>query len=278
MKCRICNSEQSKFLFKIREKNDEIKFIKCDECGLVYTDLILSTIKLQETYSEQYFRENYHNVLSSKISFFKEILEFIESQTKKVGKLLDVGCGVGTFLEIAKTKKWDAIGVEISNSAIRNTQKKKNLEVYEGSIELLPRQYKDFDLITAWDVIEHVEDPVDFLLHINKILKKDGILVLKIPNSQSISVRFYMLLSRISNRDYIHATSHLSHFTASTISLTLEKAGFVVHKIQTAPEPTTTNHDISWKRILWKLLAGFLKCTDLFQGQRASLVIMAQRG
>ncbi|RZB30172.1 MAG: hypothetical protein SRB1_02452 [Desulfobacteraceae bacterium Eth-SRB1] len=274
--CRVCNSDHSKFLFQLRDSREEIRFFHCLECGMIYTDLILFERRVQETYSENYFKEHYLEVLASKVLFFNDILESIENETGRVGKILDVGCGIGTFLEIARDRGWDTTGIEVSSFAAQYARDKK-LRVYEGFVGQVPLEYKEFDLITAWDVIEHVEKPIDFLSIINSILKEDGFLVLKMPNTCSISVRFYMKLSHISKRDYIHATTHLSHFTAKTISLALKKAHFRVFKIKTASDSALIAHDIWWKKCLWKMIAGFLRCADIFHGQRASLVVMAKK-
>jgi len=274
--CRICNLDHYKFLFKLKDNREEIRFFRCLECGLIYTDLILFDRRVQETYSEDYFKEHYLEVLPFKILFFNDVLESIENETGKVGKILDVGCGVGTFLEIARDRGWDATGIEVSSFAAQYARDKK-LRVYEGFFGQVPLEYEKFDLITVWDVIEHVEKPVDFLSIINSTLKEDGFLVLKMPNTRSISVRFYMKLSHISKRDYIHATTHLSHFTAKTISLALKKAHFRVFKIKTVSDPALITHDIWWKKCLWKMIAGFLRCVDIFHGQRASLVVMSEK-
>jgi 2-polyprenyl-3-methyl-5-hydroxy-6-metoxy-1,4-benzoquinol methylase len=127
--------------------------------------------------------------------FFKHILKFFNGiiyepygishlLSSPKGKFMDVGCGGGLVLAIAKQYGWDVTGLEIDAEAVKAANK-KNLNVFEGGYEKLDNYVDCFDLIYCAHVLEHVYDPKEMLIKIKKSLKPNGRLLLALPNSQS---------------------------------------------------------------------------------------------
>lgn len=98
------------------------------------------------------------------------------------GKLLDIGCATGKFLEMARSNGWDVYGVEISAYAA-NRARNRGLNVHTGTLESASYDTGFFDIITAFDVLEHLVDPKGFLHEVRRILKPGGTFILLTPNA-----------------------------------------------------------------------------------------------
>jgi SAM-dependent methyltransferase len=146
------------------------------------------------------------------------------------GRLLDVGCGTGGFVKIAKDAGWEAFGVELSESAA-NCAVERGVQVRAGTLEEqhFPPDY--FDVVTLWDVLEHLPDPSKELMEIYRILKLDGFVVIRVPNTgiQLLKVYLFDDLLRI-NRIGLQANLHLSHFVSATLRALLKSCGFEVFR------------------------------------------------
>jgi len=103
---------------------------------------------------------------------------------EKKGRLLDAGCGPGFVVKnISAFEGWEVYGCEISPAAVNYAKEKLGLEnVVSGNISDAGFEEESFDIITMWDVIEHIPDPGPFLSGLNRLLKKNGILFVHTPN------------------------------------------------------------------------------------------------
>jgi SAM-dependent methyltransferase len=140
-----------------------------------------------------------------------------------VGRILDVGCATGVFLNEMRHRGWETYGVEPGEVAATYAVQRFGLRVFPG--ELGEAEYPDgsFDVITMWDVLEHVFDPMALLSDANRLLTEGGLLVLSFPNLGSIDVRLFG--SCWAGWD---VPRHLYAFPRKTFKLMLEKAGFSV--------------------------------------------------
>lgn len=155
---------------------------------------------------------------------FRKIQQF-----KREGKWLDVGCGAGRDLDMAVENGFEGYGVELSEVK-KEFYKNKKFSVHIGSFEEAPFAENSFDVITMWDVLEHVEDTNRVLDKVFSLLKPDGIFVAKVPNHAALN-------RRVNGRwwDMYHPL-HLYYFTRRTLGLLLEKRGFqVVHAYSINP-------------------------------------------
>ena len=101
--------------------------------------------------------------------------------------ILDVGCATGLFLA-AGSDDWRKVGVELSTYAARYARSQFGLTVYEGTLEDAPLEGPLFDVITMWDVLEHLHDPLASLRRARALLHPDGILVARVPNRDALEV------------------------------------------------------------------------------------------
>jgi 2-polyprenyl-3-methyl-5-hydroxy-6-metoxy-1,4-benzoquinol methylase len=106
------------------------------------------------------------------------------NSTKVPGKLLDIGCSTGVFLNSAIKKGWMVEGVEVSESAGRICKKNTGANVFIGKVEDFQSEHK-FDAITAWEVLEHIPYPIDFIGKTKNLLHQGGIMCLSVPNWDS---------------------------------------------------------------------------------------------
>jgi len=142
------------------------------------------------------------------------------------GRLLDIGCGSGTYLTRMRTMGWDASGVEPNDDACQSAIAAGH-KVFCGQLldAAWPSDY--FDAISLWDTLEHIHNPEQVLEECHRILKTDGILAVNVPNFGSIYARIF--------RDkwlMFTAPIHYYHYTPSTLELLLSKCGFRIIKLE----------------------------------------------
>jgi 2-polyprenyl-3-methyl-5-hydroxy-6-metoxy-1,4-benzoquinol methylase len=195
---------------------------KCASCGLVQVVPMLEKREVDALYHEdfQHFTP-YIDQLRVHHTYFRQKLKEI-GRDLAGRKLLDIGCAMGVLLLEAKNRGMKVVGVDISAGAVAYCRK-QNLQVYEGTISSLRKTLKEesFDIITAFQVIEHERDPLSMMKRIYILLKKNGTVVLATP---SYGGWWRKLMGR---RWFGFAhPEHLVLFDFSTMKLLLEKAGF----------------------------------------------------
>jgi len=124
---------------------------------------------------------------------------------KEVGKLLDIGCGPGFFLAYAG-KYYDVYGIDISEYAIRKAkQRTQTAKLSIGDAANLDYKNDYFDIVTCFDLLEHLPDPELALQEFYRILKNEGILIIRVPNTDSIGAR-WKKEEWFGHRDKTHAS------------------------------------------------------------------------
>jgi SAM-dependent methyltransferase len=142
--------------------------------------------------------------------------------TGKKGKTLDVGCGTGMWLA-ALGNGWQQYGVEISEKSASIARSFTNAEVYCGPIESYEAEEENFDLITAFALIEHLSEPRSFLEWAYEHLKTGGILVLMTGDRESKTA-----LEMGESWPLYHCDEHVSFFSARSLTRLVEDVGFIV--------------------------------------------------
>jgi len=151
------------------------------------------------------------------------------------GKWLDVGCANGVFVqEIAKTGL-DAQGIELSQNAV-SIGKENGLNLHVGTVDDLPSD-ETFNCITAFDVLEHVLEPLDFVGSIHKRLEEGGRVVMTVPNCGGIVRRL------MGKRWYFYIPEeHLHYFNRKNLAGLFEKQGFEVLSVGATYKPMTYDY------------------------------------
>jgi SAM-dependent methyltransferase len=152
------------------------------------------------------------------------------------GTLLDVGCGTGLFLAVARRRGWRTVGIDDCEPATRYAREHFGLEVQTGEFADFARDGRSFDAITMWDIIEHARRPVDLLTAARGCLAPGGVVGLSTPNQQSIlDVVAGSLYRATGGRitaplEKFYIAQHFLYFDPTTLAHALERAGLgVVH-------------------------------------------------
>lgn len=196
------------------------RLVRCRVCGLIYVNPRLPRQKILDQYrvgeEEMYVRE-----AEARAASFARSLRIIQAY-KKEGKLLDVGCAAGFFLKVAQEAGFEVYGVEPNLWLAEWGRKNLSLEVAPGPFEEVPFPPNFFEVVTFWDVLEHLADPFSALQKTNAILKEGGIVVINYPNIGSLSARIF------GKNWWFIVSSHLYYFDRKTMRRMLNEAGFRV--------------------------------------------------
>jgi len=147
------------------------------------------------------------------------------------GKLLDVGCGSGSYGASLLRLGWSVDGIEPDRAAAERALR-AGLRVQTCSIEEAELPPAHYDVITFWHVLEHLEDPVNALRRARASLRKGGILYIEVPNWSGI-------MARLTGNYWFHLDlpRHRLHFTPFNLGLALHQAGYRITQIQHIPNP-----------------------------------------
>jgi 2-polyprenyl-3-methyl-5-hydroxy-6-metoxy-1,4-benzoquinol methylase len=198
------------------------RIVQCRRCGLVYTDPRRNGDDIVETY-EAVEDPLYLEEREGRILTFEHHLKPLERLTGPPNgrSLLDVGCYTGVFVEIASNHGWDAWGIEPSRWAVDEAHG-QGLHVVQGTLETANLPEAHFDVVTMWDVIEHLTDPMRALQQVHRLLKPGGVAVLHTIDIDSLFARL------MGARWPWLMEMHLYYFSRRTLRAMLERCGFRV--------------------------------------------------
>lgn len=213
--CSICGYPAKKFT----EKSGHIIY-KCINCGFGFTDS-LNAQKGEYHRDETYITEEklFENIFIRRVN---EITKFL-----KTGKVLDIGCSTGVMLSIFKKKGFDVKGVEISKKAAEICRN-KGIDVLIGPFEKIKFSEK-FDLVVLNHTLEHLENPIEVLEKVKKILKPKGYLMIDLPNFDSPLAKLLR-----SKWPHLLPDEHLWHFTPKAFEVVLKKMDFRILAVKKA--------------------------------------------
>ncbi len=200
--------------------------VRCRRCGLVYANPRLSADDLIESYTsvvdDVYLEERKGRQLT-----FRQHLDHLESRLSLngPGRLLDVGCHVGIFLEEAQARGWNAWGVEPSEWAVSQAHQ-HGLQVVQGTLADAGFPEEHFDLVTLWDVIEHLPDPMGDLRRVAHVVRPGGWICV---HTMDIDSPFARLTGE---RWPWLMEMHLYYFSRDTLGAMLRRAGFRVVEVR----------------------------------------------
>jgi SAM-dependent methyltransferase len=226
--CQICNNNDHSSFMAVKDHLQRNKFhlIECNSCGLVSIHPIPSDQKLSEYYRKEYYalpEKGIVGYLERKLNeaVFRTDLKHIERHSKR-GKLLDIGSGNGYFLKFAKENNWQTLGVEMSPDASKYAREQK-LEILNNSIEDVHLPKNEFEVITMFNVLEHMTNLNSILKKVRDSLKPNGLLVIEVPNIESLQKKVF--------KNYwchLDVPRHIFHFKRKSFLRLVGKSGFNV--------------------------------------------------
>jgi 2-polyprenyl-3-methyl-5-hydroxy-6-metoxy-1,4-benzoquinol methylase len=238
--CPVCGYDNFKIELSCKDfvaTGENFQIERCNNCTLLFTNPRPNTIEIVKYYqSDNYVshagkKENlgimykvYDIVRNYSINQKLEIIK----QYNSSGNLMDLGCGLGYFLNGAvKDKKFNCVGIDVSDDAINYVKNKFGYDVKNES-ELDNLKTNSFDVITQWHVLEHVHFLNKRIAQLNKLLKQNGTLFIAVPNSNSWDAKKYK-----EYWDGYDVPRHLYHFNKKSFKTLIEKNGFEI--IETRP-------------------------------------------
>lgn len=189
--CPICDYKAFPYCSK-----DRATYFKCDFCGTIFQYPLPTLQEMMDYANAEYSDGLYKEYLDAndlKYATFEYRLRIIteafakKNHSEKPPKILDVGCSNGRFIEVAVRNGIDAWGLELSENAIAASAPEIRQRIYHGdanTIESLGME--KFSIITAFDLVEHLFDPIGFFNNLHKIVAKGGIVVITTPDASSL--------------------------------------------------------------------------------------------
>lgn len=225
---RYGDETQADLMEKFRASGDETlidQVVQCKRCKLIYLNPRIRSDLIVKGYCDGSDPLFVSQAKGRELTFSRQLKEINRLRPNR-GKILDIGTAGGSFLYVAKKAGWDVYGVEPNKWMAKWGKEHYGIDIKPGDIfkNRFPSNY--FDVVTLWDVLEHVPDPAKTLDEVNRILKKGGLLIVNYPD---IGTWFARLLGR---KWMFMLSVHLYYFTPRTIRLMLNKHGFKVKKLK----------------------------------------------
>ena len=232
--CNNCGGEHHRPVFAFKG----YQLVSCSNCGLVYVANPPSQEALAKLYSadEGAYHLDLHNPDSAASRRMAQVaqnhLRFL-SRVAKEGRLVDVGCSTGLFLQRAADAGFEPTGIEYSRESADVAYALTGIAVEHGSIHNTMLDPESADVVTMFDVIEHVPDPASDLAAAWRMLKPGGWLVLSTPNIDGLFPRAsYPLANRLGYWAHPEPPYHLYQFSVRTLGAMLASAGFEVGTVE----------------------------------------------
>ena len=231
LKCKICDYEGEMKIINANIKDiGDRKVLSCPNCKFQFVYPSLTSEEKSEIYdSSEYtaFINENDDFIPIKKSKFKKLLNNVIKYKNKC-KILDVGCGMGHFLEVANTYGFDTYGIELSKFAAKvSAQHSGEDKIYQGIIEDCKWENM-FELILMNDFIEHTDNPIEVLKSANRLLRNDTDCYVMITTVNTDSIVYKIMKTQWAH----YRLDHLSYFNNKVIYEMANKSGFEVIKIK----------------------------------------------
>jgi ubiquinone/menaquinone biosynthesis C-methylase UbiE len=211
--CPLCSKNNYESLF---QKNG-FTFVRCIDCGLIYTNPQPLKEKIKKFYENSNAINLWMQVLQTDTEkewrerYFLSNLMKIEDFIAK-GKLLDVGCATGHFMMVAHERSWEVMGLELNSLAYEHVKNVLKLPVLQATLDQANFSTNEFDAVTLFGLLEHVLNPKELLKQAFKVVRSGGIIEVVVPNAYSLST---MILNKKSST--FNGYNHLIYFSSETL-------------------------------------------------------------
>lgn len=240
--CTVCSSSEQTYLFKWGAD----AFVRCSRCGLVINRSQLEAAVSREVRPENKYYKGAEDVVfwrDNRAAIFQRHIARLQKE-KHGGALLDIGCGFGHFLKMCSDAGYATAGVELDPVAVSYARDTYRLRVFGDELRKVALPTASYDIVTLWNVLDFFTDPDAELKEISRIMKDDGILIVRVPNAavHILLHRIFLGLARIGKvrKEQDPSIFHAYGFNAKTLKLLLDKNGFTIYKddLSASNEPT----------------------------------------
>ena len=225
--CILCGNQKRELLIE----KESWKVYRCTRCGLGFLDPRPSHEEIESLYGSAYFSQRYDEGLNldspefnKRLSREKHRIKFIKT-IKRFGNVLDIGSGYGYFLAACQKDGYQVNGLDFSEWASQYAVQKLGIPVTVGKISDVAFPPQNFDVISMWHSLEHTPDPHLTLQKAKSWLKRDGILVVDVPNYEGTDAQ-----QRWKQWDGWSLPYHFWHFTFQSLTQLLNKYDFKIIK------------------------------------------------
>jgi SAM-dependent methyltransferase len=233
--CPVCGQEGARVYLRAPDRyhgrEESYALVRCSKCSLVW----LSHPPMPQE-MHQHYTDAYHKLISAagqnspdaRWGFRKVAIE----QYKKSGAILDLGCSSGSFLQYMGKESWKLHGIEMSAEGAREAEATTGAQVFTGDILDAPFPNESFDVITCFDVLEHLYNPRAILARVGEWLKPGGIFYVLVPNIECAEARVF--------GTYWHGLElprHLFHYSPASLEFLAKTAGLQVVSLEARQNP-----------------------------------------
>ncbi len=250
--CNLCRSKKAFFLSKvlISPIREVSTLVKCRNCGLVYVNPRHPVKVEKEFYASAYHEAQKPEVWKEdRLPFFKKSIKKINSYARSGDralsapgreKLLDIGCGMGFFLDLARKSGWEVKGVDISDSAVAYGREKLGLDIFKGELKEGKFADRSFEVITSWNVLDQYYDPLGLAQETARLLKPDGMAFFRISNVHfhfPLHLIFKIVRKFFSGGQKLTEPTvfHIYMFSPRTVKKLLKQVGFKKVIVRNSP-------------------------------------------
>lgn len=283
--CPICRSPDTRVHYQLTG----YRIAECRRCGFEFHDGFKGGGGDRDMFSAEYYTERHGSAFGSQLTgdferdpsvpvYGRWLGEIASRLPVGRGRILDVGCALGTFLAMARDRGLDAHGVEISQFASTFARERRGLDVFTGDLENYRADDASFDVVTFWDAIEHVTHPLENLRSARRLLRPGGLLLLTTDNFDCLVADVARMAYRASaglvryamHRVFIDANR--SYFTEATLRAALDATGFRVVVLEKMEYPLDKIRTNPLERVV---LRGFYGAAALVH-REAQVTVLAE--
>jgi SAM-dependent methyltransferase len=229
--CALCGSDERRALHDVDRFREPVRIVRCAACGHVYRSPRPAGDDADGYYDEDYYRgpgdegafryvdEREHEPAvrlkaRSRLARMKRVLG-------SPGRLLEIGCSFGVFLDEARDRGWTPRGVDVSAYASRYARESLGLEVHHGHVEDMEEPSGSFDAAYLSETVEHLADPLGTLRRAAELLREGGLVVVGTGNVGSLAARLR------GGRWGYYMPGHLQYFSIRSLTRALTASGFM---------------------------------------------------
>src|SRR3989344_1623901 len=232
MVCLLCHQTTGNIIARELRGGEPIPVFYCEHCQLGMLSTIAPKQVLKKFYATEYRKiasprlgqaTNPKELFELALPFQSERIKLLKKYFGKSKRLLEVGCSAGMFLWHARKYLGEVVGIDYDQRAARFAAKQCACQVFNTDITSTSLKTGSFDIICAFQTLEHVSDPVAFIAQYKKYLKPGGVIAIEVPNLRDALVSTYDLPN---HAKFFYHLSHPWYFTETSLQKLMRANGF----------------------------------------------------
>jgi 2-polyprenyl-3-methyl-5-hydroxy-6-metoxy-1,4-benzoquinol methylase len=223
--CCFCGSDE----YSLVAAGPIVPLIACSKCGLMRQGFVPKTEKhsfMSYAGGEERFYKQRKDKEDAQLVDFLKIMPRLEKFLLDKGRLLEIGCAMGTLLFEIRELGWEVVGIEPEEWTCEIARNRYGLNVINATFQEAEIEEASFDVVLMLHVIEHLPDPNKGLEHIAKLIRPGGFLVLETPRFDTLSFKL------LKGKERSVIAGHYYYFTRATIRVLVQKSGFEVVRLE----------------------------------------------